>query len=102
GASAEIYEVHFAPANRRLRRINRKLLQRGVNVTFDRRRILVRVNAKITKVAALAAKRNVQVNPQWVAGLGRSFERGIQVAELLLFPKGKGRIIGNKIIAYRG
>ncbi len=93
GAAAEIDEVRFPPADERLRGVERKFLDRGVDVAANGGRVLVGINPEITEVAPLPAERDVQINPERRARLGRPFQRGVQFPDPFRFPKGKRRII---------
>src|SRR5262249_31576106 len=61
--------------------------------------ILVGVDAKITELAALAAERDVQIQPQRSAGLRRSLQGGHRLRQVLWLPRGERRIVGDEVIA---
>src|SRR5439155_1136674 len=58
-AAAEVNEGRLATADEGFRGVKRQFLEHRVEVASDRRRILVRINFEVTKVAALPAKGNV-------------------------------------------
>src|SRR5205823_4809325 len=98
-AAAKINKVGLAPADDGLRGVNRKLPNGRVDVAPNRGRIFVCVNLEITKVAALAAKRDVQINAKRRLRGGGPFQSRQQLASALRFPERKRRIVRDKIIA---
>src|SRR5262249_34329059 len=63
-AATEVDEPRLAAGDGRLRGIDRQFLQQRVEIPANLRRILVRVDFVVTKVAALPAKRNVGVEAE--------------------------------------
>src|SRR5207244_4491812 len=86
-AAAEVNEARRAAAYKRFARIQLELLQHRVNVVPNRRRIFVRIDLEIAKVAALAAKRDVNVHSEWRAALWRAFQSSKNLAVKLGLPK---------------
>src|SRR5262249_30798708 len=63
---------------------------------------LVGVDAEVAEFAALAAKRNVQVQAQRRAGLRRVIQDGVGVGQKLWLPGGEGRVVGDEVITEAG
>ena len=97
-AAPKIDKARLAPADKRLVRVNRQLLQHRIQIALDGFRILVGINAKITKVAALAAKGNVRIHPERRVRRGCALHGGFNLRHGFLLPKRKWRVIGNEII----
>src|SRR5205807_8876831 len=79
-----------------------QLPDREVQVSFNGGGIFVGVNAEITKMAALAAKRDMQINAQRGSRRWRPVQSRGHVAGMLGFPKGKRRVIRNEVVADGG
>src|SRR5207302_3004473 len=97
GAAAEVDELRLAPADERLRGVKGQLRKHCVNVSLDFGRILVGIDLEIAEVAALPAKRNVDVDAEWSSAFRaprsalswRALHRGIHFRDKLRFPKRK-------------
>src|SRR5688572_18649859 len=58
-AAAEVNKTRLAPADKGFRTVDPQLADHSIHVAADRRGIFVRINFEVTKMTALAAKRNV-------------------------------------------
>src|SRR5436305_958638 len=75
---------------------------RDVHVDIDIAGVLVGVDAEVTKLASLAAKRNMQVQPERRVGPRRRVQGGIGIRQAPRIPRGERRIIGDEVIAESG
>src|SRR5260221_6509262 len=83
-------------------RIQRDLARQGAEVGFHLIRVLIGVHAEIAELAPLAAKRNVQVQPQRRARLRRRVQCLQRRRHVIRRPDGKRRIIRDKVTADLG
>ena len=94
--------VAFVAADEAFGGVKGHLLDGRIDVSANCRGIFVRINFEIAKVAPLPTKGDVQIDPQrrlWGRG---PFQGSQQLANAFWFPKRKGRIVGDKIIADGG
>src|SRR6266704_1585535 len=73
--SSKIDKIRLAPADEGLSCVNRQLAQDSLKITTNCGGIFVRINLEITEMTAFAAKWNVNIDAERIAGSGRAFNR---------------------------
>src|SRR5262249_24238338 len=101
-AAGEVDELQAAAADDRQLRIELHFLEQGVEVGLDVARVLVGVDAEIAELAALAAERDVQIEPERRARPGRCTQRPRPLRQVRGFPRREWWIIRDKIVAETG
>ncbi len=100
-AAAEIDEAERPASHHRQAADQFDLARQGRDIGLDVRGVLVGVDAEVAELAALAAERNVQVQPQ--RHFGRRRMQGlVHVGQRLGRPLRKRRIVGDEIAANFG
>ena len=86
-AAAEVDEVQRPAADDRQLAVQLDFLDQGVEIDLDIAGVLVGVDAEVAELAALAAKRNVQVKPERRAGPRRRFQGRRGVGQMRRLPE---------------
>ena len=92
-SASEVNEGRLALGNHRLSRVKSEFLQRRLDVTPDRRGVLVGVNPEVAEVAALPTKRDMQVDPERGFRLGRTLKRDEELVHSVRPPEGERGIV---------
>ena len=100
-AASKIDKAWFATANKRLVGIDFQLLKHCVQIALDRPRVLVRVHAEITEVAAFATEWDMRIDTQGDILFGCLLHCRFNFRHVFLFPERERRIIRNEIVANR-
>ena len=98
-AASKINKVGLAPSDEDLLRVELHLVQHGVDVVADLRRVFVRVHAEIAEVAPLAAERDMHIDAQRRVRLRRLAKRGTVVWHVLRFPERERWVVRDKVVA---
>src|SRR5262245_14095763 len=98
-AAAEVDELGFAAADEGPLGVELKLPDGGVEVALDLARVLVGIDLEVAERAALATKRNMQVDTYGSAGGRPSIEGGIGFVDAVPSPERVGRVVGNEVIS---
>ncbi len=101
-AAAEIDVLEPPAADDRLLAIEFDFPDEGVDVHLHVTGVLVGVDAEVAEFAAFPAKWNVQVQTERRVRRGRCVEDGPGFRQVCGLPGGKGRIVGDEIVAQAG
>jgi hypothetical protein len=97
-AAAEVREPKLPPLYSRHLAVEFILFDQRIQVPFNVGSVLVCVDLEVTKLAPLAAKRNVDVQAERLLGTRMLIESLDRVRGVFRFPLRKRRIVGDEII----
>src|SRR6201747_452342 len=92
-APAEINVFKLPAGEAAMFGIQRDFIPQGIEIRLDFRSVLIGIHPEITKLAPLAAKRNMQIQPQRSLWLRRPVERRQNLWLMLRRPNRKRRVI---------
>jgi hypothetical protein len=98
-AASEIDELQLAAGDAGPVLEQRDFAVEGLDIVLHHVGVLLRVDAEIAELAALAAERNVQIHPQRNRAVGLAIEGGMDLRRELRPPLGERGVVGNEVAA---
>jgi hypothetical protein len=97
-AASKVDELWFTALDVGLFCVGFQFLDGRIQILLDFRRILIRVDSEIAKVASFAAEGDMEVEPQGYILRGRAVEQRVDAGDILFPPEGERRVVGDEII----
>src|SRR5207249_7307627 len=91
--ATEVDELQRPAANHRQLAVKFYLLHESIEIRFYITGVFVRIDAEIAKLAALAAERDVQIEPQRRVRIRRRLQSGPCRRQVLPLPKRERRVV---------